>query len=83
MTVGFSEVESLLFLYFFLSSSLDGFQCVVPEMQAKYMKAIKNERCKPMVICQVVDPYDSAGSVLENSQCIKVIVFFLHKYMFV
>lgn len=25
-----------------------------------------------MVICQVIDPYDSAGSVLENSQCIKV-----------
>uniref|UniRef100_T1GD57 Major facilitator superfamily associated domain-containing protein n=1 Tax=Megaselia scalaris TaxID=36166 RepID=T1GD57_MEGSC len=52
---------------------LDGFKCAVPEMQARYMKSIKNEECKPMVICQVIDPYDSAGSVLENSQCIKTV----------
>lgn len=37
------------------------------------MKVYMNTtKCKPMVECEVYDPYDSPGSVLAESQCIKV-----------
>lgn len=52
---------------------LDGFQCHVPEMEVNWMKLYLNNRdCKPMVECQVLDPYDTPGSVLAESQCITV-----------
>ncbi|XP_055840900.1 uncharacterized protein LOC129908456 [Episyrphus balteatus] len=50
---------------------LDGFQCNVPEMQAKWMIQLKNStRCKPMIECEVINPYDSRESVLADSQCV-------------
>ncbi|XP_055909526.1 uncharacterized protein LOC129944241 [Eupeodes corollae] len=50
---------------------LDGFQCNVPEIQAKWMIQLKNStRCKPMIECEVINPYDSRESVLADSQCI-------------
>ncbi|XP_055693493.1 uncharacterized protein LOC129795946 [Lutzomyia longipalpis] len=53
---------------------LDGFSCHIPPAQATYMKLYKNTtKCKPMVECEVHDPYDNPGSVLAESQCIKVI----------
>lgn len=52
---------------------LDGFSCHIPPAQATYMKLYKNStKCKPMVECEVHDPYDNPGSVLAESQCIKV-----------
>uniref|UniRef100_W8BJ11 Major facilitator superfamily domain-containing protein 6-A n=2 Tax=Ceratitis capitata TaxID=7213 RepID=W8BJ11_CERCA len=37
------------------------------------MKDLKNgTACKPMIECQVIDPYDSKGSVLADSECIKI-----------
>lgn len=53
---------------------LDGFECNIPQQQADWMKLyMNNTKCKPMVECEVFDPYDSPGSVLAESQCIKVI----------
>nr|XP_036227990.1 uncharacterized protein LOC106624905 [Bactrocera oleae]XP_036227991.1 uncharacterized protein LOC106624905 [Bactrocera oleae]XP_036227992.1 uncharacterized protein LOC106624905 [Bactrocera oleae] len=52
---------------------LDGFQCNIPLKQIKHMNDIKNgTACKPMIECQVIDPYDSKGSVLADSECIKI-----------
>ncbi|XP_018804336.1 PREDICTED: uncharacterized protein LOC108978473 [Bactrocera latifrons] len=52
---------------------LDGFQCNIPLKQIKHMNDIKNgTTCKPMIECQVIDPYDSKGSVLADSECIKI-----------
>lgn len=52
---------------------LGGFQCHIPERQAKYMADLKNNSmCIPKVECEVHDPYDSPNSVLADSQCIKV-----------
>lgn len=51
----------------------DGFECHIPPKQAEWMKVYMNTtKCKPMVECEVYDPYDSPGSVLAESQCIKV-----------
>ena len=37
------------------------------------MKVYKNSsNCKAMVECEVHDPYDTPGSVMENIPCIKV-----------
>lgn len=53
---------------------LDGWKCNIPKQQASWMKLyMNNSKCKPMVECEVVDPYDSPGSVLADSQCIKII----------
>lgn len=53
---------------------LDGYQCNVPELQAKWMAAVTNSsNCKATVECDVFDPYDSPGSVLADSQCIRTI----------
>lgn len=52
---------------------LDGFQCNIPEIQKQWMIQLKNStRCKPMIECAVVNPYDSRESVLADSQCIVV-----------
>ncbi|XP_053955902.1 uncharacterized protein LOC128861642 [Anastrepha ludens] len=52
---------------------LDGFQCNIPTAQVEYMIGLKNgSACKPMIECQVIDPYDSKGSVLADSECIKI-----------
>ncbi|XP_067614720.1 uncharacterized protein SP1173 [Eurosta solidaginis] len=52
---------------------LDGFQCNIPIAQVEYMIGLKNgSACKPMIECQVIDPYDSKGSVLADSECIKI-----------
>lgn len=52
---------------------LDGFQCNVPEAQAKWMIQLKNStKCKPMIECEVIKPYDSRESVLADSQCVVV-----------
>lgn len=56
--------------------SLDGWKCNIPKQQAQWMKLyMNNSKCKPMVECEVFDPYDSPGSVLADSQCIKVKLF--------
>lgn len=53
---------------------LNGFQCNIPEPQKVWMKLYMNtSQCNPMIECEVYDPYDSPGSVLAESQCIKVI----------
>lgn len=58
-------------MYFFLFS--DGFQCQVPLQQTNYMIQLKNNSdCKPMIVCQVIEPYDSKGSVLAHSECVKI-----------
>ncbi|XP_036337524.1 uncharacterized protein LOC118747579, partial [Rhagoletis pomonella] len=50
-----------------------GFQCNIPTAQVEYMIGLKNgSACKPMIECQVIDPYDSKGSVLADSECIKI-----------
>lgn len=52
---------------------LDGFQCQIPLQQANYMIELKNNSdCKPMIECQVIDPYHGKGSVLANSECVKI-----------
>ncbi|XP_055319171.1 uncharacterized protein LOC129576960 [Sitodiplosis mosellana] len=52
---------------------LDGFTCDIPEEQIKYMKAYTgNPDCKPMIECEVSDPY-SGPSVLAESQCYKIV----------
>ncbi|KAI9587501.1 uncharacterized protein LOC119632554 [Glossina fuscipes] len=52
---------------------LDGFQCQVPLQQANYMIQLKNgSDCKPMIECQVVNPYDYKDSVLAHSECVKI-----------
>lgn len=54
---------------------LDGFQCHIPPQQAQYMAAVKNTtKCIPKVECEVFEPYDSPGSVLADSECVKVCV---------
>lgn len=51
----------------------EGFQCQIPKAQAQFMIRMKKPmKCKPMVECEVIDPYDSPGSVLAESQCMKV-----------
>lgn len=50
----------------------DGFTCNIPGKQVEYMKAVMNNPgCKPMVECEVSDPY-SNPSVLAQSRCFKV-----------
>lgn len=52
---------------------LDGFQCQVPQTDVEWMRLWKNDKaCKPMVECEVQEPYDTPGSVLADSQCVKV-----------
>ncbi|KAH8305265.1 hypothetical protein KR018_008418 [Drosophila ironensis] len=52
---------------------LAGFQCNIPEEQVQYMKALKNgTSCKPMIECQVVNPYHDK-SVLSDSECVNTI----------
>lgn len=52
---------------------LDGFQCNIPEIQKQWMIQLKNStRCKPMIECAVINPYDSRESVLADSQCVVV-----------
>lgn len=52
---------------------LDGFQCQVPQLEVNWMKLyLNNDECKPMVECEVLEPYDSPDSVLAESQCVKV-----------
>lgn len=52
---------------------LDGFQCQVPTLDVEWLRLWKNDRaCKPMVECEVLEPYDTPGSVLADSQCVKV-----------
>ncbi|KAI8126244.1 Major facilitator superfamily domain-containing protein 6-A [Lucilia cuprina] len=52
---------------------LEGFQCQIPLQQANYMIQLKNNSdCKPMIECQVIDPYGSKGSVLADSECVKI-----------
>jgi len=55
------------------SNFSEGFQCHIPTEQANYMKAFKEYKqndgnCKPMIECQVVNPYH-AQSVLSDSEC--------------
>ncbi|XP_033159277.1 uncharacterized protein LOC117140455 [Drosophila mauritiana] len=52
---------------------LEGFQCHIPEEQVNYMKDFKHYKqndsnCKPMIECQVVNPYHEK-SVLSDSEC--------------
>ncbi|XP_020801665.1 uncharacterized protein LOC110178767 [Drosophila serrata] len=52
---------------------LEGFQCNIPAEQARYMKDLKkvkdnSDNCKPMIECQVVNPYHEK-SVLSDSEC--------------
>ncbi|XP_039486256.1 uncharacterized protein LOC120448355 [Drosophila santomea] len=52
---------------------LEGFQCQIPEEQVNYMKEFKHymqndNSCKPMIECQVVNPYHDL-SVLSDSEC--------------
>ncbi|XP_043646804.1 uncharacterized protein LOC122615770 [Drosophila teissieri] len=52
---------------------LEGFQCHIPEEQVNYMKHFKHymqndSSCKPMIECQVVNPYHEM-SVLSDSEC--------------
>lgn len=48
----------------------DGFSCNIPGPQIDYMKII-NTICKPMIECEVSDPYKES-SVLAENQCYKV-----------
>lgn len=51
---------------------VDGFECNIPSPQVNYMKAVMNNpNCKPMIECEVSDPY-SNPSVLAQSRCYKV-----------
>lgn len=46
------------------------------------MKVYMNTtKCKPMVECEVYDPYDSPGSVLAESQCIKVYIYISYEHI--
>lgn len=71
LSILFPTQQQYKFLYRFLIT--DGWKCNIPKQQASWMKLyMNNTKCKPMIECEVVDPYDSPGSVLADSQCIKV-----------
>jgi len=66
-------------LYLFIFT--EGFQCHIPEEQVNYMKDFKHymqndSNCKPMIECQVVNPYHEQ-SVLSDSECTNVSVTFI------
>lgn len=60
---------------------LDGFQCRVPQEEVDWIRLYTNNKdCKPMVECQVLEPYDTPGSVLAESQCMKVYDNYIHTH---
>lgn len=55
----------------------DGFECHIPERQEDYMKQFTQDpNCKPMVECEVLDPYNES-SVLAENKCVKVHIDFI------